>query len=119
MYAIRSYYGIARVARRAGVEGGELGGHGLARDHATGAARERHHRRVERRADARVDRRAAGGRPVDRRGEVLDPDRQTAERPGVAVRVGARRGGEPEVGIERGPGLQLGLGGGDASYNFV
>ena len=71
---------IVRIARHRRHHGGEFRGHGLADDDAAGAARQRHRGGVSAWLEAGIDRRAVLGREIGGIENVLEPDRQTAQR---------------------------------------
>ena len=71
---------VMRVARRAGMVIGELGGHRLADDDGAGRAQLGHHGGVVARPAATADRRAELGRIIRRVDDVLDRDRNAVQR---------------------------------------
>ncbi len=78
---------VVRVAGRAGMQVGELGGDGLAEQHAAGLARQRDAGGVALRLAAFVDRRAPFGRHVEGVDDVLDAERHAGERAAPAALV--------------------------------
>jgi hypothetical protein len=69
-----------RVAGFAGIEMGELGGHGFAEQRAAVSADQRHQRGIGLGAVSEINRRAVFGRHVGGVENVLQPDRQAAQR---------------------------------------
>ncbi len=82
---------IARIARRARVEIGELGRHRLADDHRARCAQPRDRRAVAHRLTALEQRRAAFGRIIGGIEDVLDADRNAVQRADRAGRCGGAR----------------------------
>ncbi len=76
---------VMRVGGRPGMPIGELGGDGLAHNHGTGGAGQRHRRGIGRRPMTVVDRRAVAGRHIDAVDDVLDADRNAVQQPGFAA----------------------------------
>jgi hypothetical protein len=96
--------GIARVRRLAGGERSELGRDGLAENDCPGRAGERYARSVRRRPVAAIDRRAVGGRDVDRVDQILNGDRDAVERSLLRLGITPPRSGECPLAIDKLPG---------------
>ena len=78
---------IVRIARRRRIEGGKRGGRGLAGDGRAGRLQRHHDRRVGARLLATIDLRTHLGRQVGGVDDVLDADRDAAQRTFVFARA--------------------------------
>ena len=74
---------IVRIERRRRIHGGECGGRGLAHDGRTCLLQHHHHSRIAARPKSAVDRRTHLGREILGVHDVLDADREAAQRPGA------------------------------------
>ena len=102
---------VVRVAGLARIEMGELGGDGLAEQRAAGAADQRDQRGVDLRPVAGIDRRAVFGRHVGGVENVLERDRQAAQR--LVLEAGRLRRLARAVEVERDEGADSALARGD------
>ena len=86
---------VARIERRRRIVRRKRRRRGLADDARTRLSQHRHHRRIRARLPAFIDRRAHFSRKVRRIDNVLDADRNAAQRPGTcrADRLGAAHKG--------------------------
>ena len=100
----------SRIAGHRRHHGGEFRGHGLADDDAAGAARQRHRRRIGARLKAGVNRRAVLGREIGGIENILEPDRQAAQRRCGELRVFRRAARRNEIEHDEGADLLLARG---------
>ncbi len=104
---------MVRIARCGRIEKGERGRDRLADQKAARAADHRHERGVAGRPVSGIDRRAVGCRQVGGVEQILDADRQPAQRRGDQLSGGVLRAFARRLDVEHGEGADGALAGGD------